>query len=535
MACGGNRSNNNSRRRRSSVESESVDDILLKWKNLNRQILETVGVVGDDEVGGDELFRRKKKRKVLPRGSRKGCMRGKGGPENSRCNFRGVRQRTWGKWVAEIREPVSFSKTQVLSKRGRLWLGTFPTAVEAALKYDEAARAMYGPDAILNFPENCAPPPPPPSSLHHHSSTINDNNDSSTADSAASSTSVDPVVVPPDGSCIDKGVLEIEIDNPADKSNGYLVRTKTVESPAETSGLSGVTVLQESKIESDATHYAPTPSPTKLHCCNMDGGEPSYSRIKVEQPPENQVHSQVVSQINEDSVIRHAAEAETRFPIDDPVGAADLDELVLLDEQQKLGNPGMPDDNGFWRNILHGQSLDFDSSECISSLDDDMRLTTGDWAAHLDDNLPVGCEASGAISLQEDSTWLENINKMLMEDTDSLNFLDLLDPKPQGGYRDETFRARGPGCQEPGAGRFELQNIQPPATIVDDFPGSSGAVNASDTGLRNEVDGDLGQYRSSDEDQGQYWLQHQDAKLNVENLQAIILDDNLNIDISDLY
>ncbi|XP_008792180.1 dehydration-responsive element-binding protein 2B-like isoform X2 [Phoenix dactylifera] len=71
-------------------------------------------------------------------------MRGKGGPENSHCNYRGVRQRTWGKWVAEIRKPNGGS---------RLWLGTFNTALEAALAYDEAARAMYGPRARLNLPE----------------------------------------------------------------------------------------------------------------------------------------------------------------------------------------------------------------------------------------------------------------------------------------------------------------------------------------------------------------------------------------------
>ncbi|GAB4847865.1 hypothetical protein Ancab_026925 [Ancistrocladus abbreviatus] len=33
----------------------------------------------------------------------------------------------------------------------RLWLGIFPTTIEAALKYDEVARAMYGPFARLNL------------------------------------------------------------------------------------------------------------------------------------------------------------------------------------------------------------------------------------------------------------------------------------------------------------------------------------------------------------------------------------------------
>lgn len=74
---------------------------------------------------------------------KKGPTRGKGGPQNASCEYRGVRQRTWGKWVAEIREP---------NKRTRLWLGSFATAEEAALAYDEAARRLYGPDAYLNLP-----------------------------------------------------------------------------------------------------------------------------------------------------------------------------------------------------------------------------------------------------------------------------------------------------------------------------------------------------------------------------------------------
>ncbi|GAA0167557.1 hypothetical protein LIER_22462 [Lithospermum erythrorhizon] len=74
---------------------------------------------------------------------KKGPARGKGGPQNALCEYRGVRQRTWGKWVAEIREP---------KKRTRIWLGSFATAEEAAMAYDEAARRLYGPDTYLNLP-----------------------------------------------------------------------------------------------------------------------------------------------------------------------------------------------------------------------------------------------------------------------------------------------------------------------------------------------------------------------------------------------
>eukprot|EP00249_Psilotum_nudum_P032383 c47815_g1_i1 orf=631-1269(-) len=76
---------------------------------------------------------------------RKGSASQLAGHSGASSPYKGVRRRSWGKWVSEIRIPRS---------RAKLWLGSYATSEEAARAYDIAAIKLRGPSCVLNFADS---------------------------------------------------------------------------------------------------------------------------------------------------------------------------------------------------------------------------------------------------------------------------------------------------------------------------------------------------------------------------------------------
>ncbi|XP_008782235.1 ethylene-responsive transcription factor ERF014-like [Phoenix dactylifera] len=65
--------------------------------------------------------------------------------------YKGVRMRSWGSWVSEIRAP---------HQKTRIWLGSYSTPEAAARAYDAALLCLRGSSAALNFPTSLPYHPP---------------------------------------------------------------------------------------------------------------------------------------------------------------------------------------------------------------------------------------------------------------------------------------------------------------------------------------------------------------------------------------
>ncbi|KAL5704281.1 hypothetical protein ACHQM5_022730 [Ranunculus cassubicifolius] len=107
--------------------------------------------------------------------------------------YKGVRMRSWGSWVSEIRAP---------NQKTRIWLGSYSTAEAAARAYDAALLCLKGSSANFNFPISTPPYVPDtimsPKSIQRvaaAAAAAADNNATTTSTTSTTTTSSAPKVI----------------------------------------------------------------------------------------------------------------------------------------------------------------------------------------------------------------------------------------------------------------------------------------------------------------------------------------------------